>query len=465
MSPGAGDARRTRTRHGAIAFFVAALLAPADAAVADMRFTYDPARDALVRTWLAVNGGALVETYRQLHAHPELSFAEHATATRVARVLRETGYQTTTGVGGTGVVGVLRNGAGPTLLVRADMDALPVTEQTGLPYASRVTTTGPEGGRTGVMHACGHDVHVTTLLGLAKVLARHREAWGGTLVLIAQPAEEVGKGARRMLETHLFEQVPRPDLALALHVDAELPAGHVGAASGWATAHVDSVDITVFGRGGHGARPHRAVDPIVTASHLVTALQTIVSRRLDPQDPGVITVGAFHAGTKHNVIPDSAHLQLTVRSYTEAARRVLLDSIGQMANDVCLTFRCPKPPIVRLGDEHTPAAYNDPGFTAAALGLFREVFGAGAVAELRGTMAGEDFGRYAQVLAVPGLQFRLGAVDASAWQRAATGGATLPILHSSGFAPDASRTIDTGVRALGNLALAILRPATAPSGK
>jgi hippurate hydrolase len=388
--------------------------------------------------------------------------AEHRTAGVAGEWLRRVGYRTTTGVGGTGVVGVLANGAGPVVLVRGDMDALPVREETGLAYASAVTATLPDGNATGVMHACGHDVHVTALLATSALLAELRAGWRGTVVVVAQPAEELGRGADLMIRDGLFTRFPKPAACIALHVAADLPAGAIGVTPGIHVANVDSVDVTIYGRGGHGARPQETVDPIVTAAHLVTALQTLVSRRVDPLEPAVVTVGAIHGGTKHNVIPDQVTLQVTVRSFTDGVRRTLLDGIAQMARDVCATFRCPRPPSVVVKDDYTPAAYNDPALTAAAADVFRAAFGAGAVVERRPEMIGEDFGRYATAAGVPGFMFRLGSVaPATIAASARPGGAALPSLHSSRYAPDPGPTLATGVRAMTHLVLGLLAPAQA----
>lgn len=419
--------------------------------------------DAAVRRWVDASLADWLELYRHIHQHPELSLQERATAARVARALERAGYRVHTGIGGHGVAAVLHNGSGPTLLVRGDMDALPIAEQTGLPYASRAHAKDPKGaGRVPVMHACGHDVHVTNLLATAAFLAKHRALWSGTLVVVAQPAEELGEGASSMLSDRLFERVPRPDYALALHVDPGLPAGQIGVVSGWAMANADSVDVTLHGRGGHGSRPHETVDPIVAAAHYVTALQTLVSRRNDPQDPAVVTVGSIHAGTKHNVIPDAVQLQLTVRSYSGATRERLLAGVEQLARDVCVAFGCSKPPDVRIKQNYTPAVYNDPKLAAAALRVFAAVLGDAAIGSLQPSMGAEDFGRYGKTLGVPSLLFRLGATPVPVYEASRKPGAAPPPgLHSSAFAPDAQLALRTGVRASVSLALALLPRAPA----
>ena len=434
----------------------APVVAPGDAG-ARVRVAYRSDLDPAVLAAVDRELPAWVRRYQGLHAEPELSLAEQRTAALVAGELERAGYRVTRGVGGTGVVGVLANGPGPVVLVRGDMDALPVQEETGLPYASTVTATLPDGSTTRVMHACGHDVHTTTLLATSALLAELRGQWRGTVIALAQPAEELGRGADLMIRDGLFTRFPKPDACVALHVAADLAAGEIGVTPGFFFANVDSVDITIFGRGGHGARPHETVDPIVTAAHLVTVLQTLVSRRVDPVEPAVVTVGSIHGGTKHNVTPDQVTLQLTVRSFTEDVRRTLLDGIKQMTTDVCATFRCPRPPLVAVKDERTPAAYNDPALTADATALFRSAFGAAAVVDRPPEMIGEDFGRYAPAAGVPAFMFRLGSVTPAALAASRRpGAAPLPGLHSSRYAPMPAPTIATGVRAMTHLVLGLL---------
>jgi amidohydrolase len=400
----------------------------------------------------------LLGLYQNLHSHPELSLQEEQTARTLAGLLREAGWMVTEKVGGHGVVALLKNGPAPTVLVRADIDALPVTEGTGLPYASKVTVTLPDGTRTGVMHACGHDVHGTVLIGTARTLIRLKERWKETVVLILEPAEEIGKGALMMIEAGLFEKFPRPDCCIALHVDGELPAGQIGHTSGCCNANVDSVNITIHGKGGHGAAPHKTVDPIVTAAYVITALQTIVSRRLDPIEDGVVTVGSIHGGTKHNIIPDQVTMQLTVRSYTDEVRKLLLRSIEQITVDTCKMMECTKPPdvVVNTRDVNTPAAYNDPALTAAAVKIFEGLVGRDNVVQRPPTMGGEDFGRYARTLKVPGFMFRIGSVNPEAYAAVGQAVRLLPALHSSLYAPEAEPTICLGVRALSALTLSLL---------
>jgi hippurate hydrolase len=400
----------------------------------------------------------LAALYKDVHSHPELSLQEQNTAAQLAGRFRSAGYTVTENVGGHGLVAILANGPGPTVLVRADMDALPVTEITDLPYASKVVVTHPDGTQTGVMHACGHDVHVACLAGFARIVSDIKSEWSGTLVLIAQPAEEIGLGAMAMIKDGLFDQFPKPDYCIALHVDAQLPAGSIGYTAGWCNANVDSVDITIHGKGGHGAAPHLTVDPIVTAAHLITTLQTIVSRRIDPVEDGVVTVGSIHGGTKHNIIADEVKLQLTVRSYKDEVRKTMLDSITQITQDVCKTMGCPQPPEVVINgrDLYTPAAYNDPKLVAKGIEVIGDLIGRDQIYELPQTMGGEDFGRYAKTLNVPGFMFRLGSISRQKIDAFAKAGNPLPGLHSARFAPDPEPTIRTGVRAMTVLALSLL---------
>ena len=298
--------------------------------------------------------------YVDLHQNPELSLHEEKTAAKLAERLRALGFEVTTGVGETGVVGVLKNGKGPTVLVRTDLDALPVEEKTGRALREQGDGDRRPGATVGVMHACGHDMHMTSWVGTATLLSRSKDRWRGTLVFVGQPAEEKGGGARRMLEDGLFKRFPKPDFALALHGDASMPAGKVGTVPGFALANVDSVDVTILGKGGHGAYPHTTVDPIVIAARIVLDLQTIVSRENNPLDPAVVTVGSIHGGTKHNIIPDEVKLQLTVRTYKDDVRKRLLAAIERIAKAEAAAAGAPKAPEVKVS-EGTPATFNDPG--------------------------------------------------------------------------------------------------------
>jgi len=321
-----------------------------------------PAQADELRDAVAEDMPGLVELYRDLHANPELSFQEFETAKKLAARARALGFAVTEGVGRTGVVAVMRNGEGPTVMLRADMDGLPVIEQTGLPFASKRKGVPASGIETGIMHACGHDTHMAAWVGAAQLLAERRDEWSGTLVMILQPAEEIGEGAKAMLDDGLYTRFPKPDYVLAFHDAAQAPAGFIGYSKGFALANVDSVDIVVPGVGGHGAYPHTTKDPIVIASHIVTRLQTLVSRELDPQEPAVVTVGSFQAGAKHNIIPDEARLQITVRSYADKTRQHLLDGIARIARGEALAAGMPedKLPRVTVSDPYTPCHLQHP---------------------------------------------------------------------------------------------------------
>lgn len=407
---------------------------------------------------VAIEIPALLATYEHLHQNPELSYHEEQTAALLAGKLRDLGFAVTERVGDYGVpertsygfVAVLENGAGPTVMVRTDLDALPVEERTGLPYASRVRVE-TETGEVGVMHACGHDLHMTSFLGAATLLARGRDGWAGTLVMIGQPAEERGAGARAMLDDGLYTRFPKPDSVIALHTSAALPAGTVGHRAGYALASVDSVDVTIRGAGGHGAYPHTTRDPVVLAAELVMALQTIVSREVSPLDPAVVTVGALNAGTKHNIIPDEAHLQITVRSYKPEVRRLILAAIERIARGVAIAGGVPddRMPIVRFAEEEaTPATFNDPELTARVVAAAAAALGAERLVEVDPVMGGEDFSRYGLDTGVPIAMLWLGSVDPERWRSAEEGGPALPSLHSSEFAPLPEPTLRTGVTVL-----------------
>jgi amidohydrolase len=397
----------------------------------------------------------LEKLYLDLHQSPELSFHEEKTAAKMAERLRALGFEVTTGVGKTGVVGILRNGKGPTVMLRTDLDALPVEEQTGLPYASKVTAKDDAGATVHVMHACGHDIHMTSWVGAATLLSRAKDHWRGTLMMVGQPAEEKGGGAEKMLADGLFTKFPKPDFAFAIHDSAQAPAGTVQAISGFALANVDSVDITIYGRGGHGAYPHTTIDPVVIAARTVLALQTIVGRENNPLDPAVVTVGSIHGGTKHNIIPDEVKLQLTVRSYKEDVRKHLLASIERIAKAEAAAAGAPKPPDVVVLDDRTPATYNDPAVTKRVTDALARGLGASRVSEAQPVMGGEDFSEYGRA-GVPATLVWVGAVEPKKFESAKSSGATLPSLHSSGFAPDREPTIRTGVTTVTLAALELL---------
>ena len=384
--------------------------------------------------------------YEDLHAHPELSFQETATAEKMAERLKGMGFEVTTGVGKTGVVGILKNGAGPTVMLRTELDALPVEEKTGLPYASKVTAKNAAGDTVSVMHACGHDVHMTAWIGAAMTLAQDRKSWHGTLMMVAQPAEEVGGGASGMIADGLFTRFPKPDVALAIHDNDSLPSGTVGIKGGPLLASADSVDIVVYGKGGHGARPHKTIDPIVIAARIILSLQTIVSRENDPFDPAVITVGSIHGGTKHNIIPDDVRMQLTVRAYKPEVRDRLLKGIERVAKAECEAANTPRPPDVTLSD-HSPVTVNDAALAARVTAALERGLGDARVTEAIPIMGAEDFSQYADA-GVPILMMWVGAVNPDTLAKAQKDGTVLPGLHSSLFAPDAQPTIMTGVDAL-----------------
>lgn len=390
----------------------------------------------------------LESLYLHLHQHPELSFYEKNTSRRMAEELRQLGFEVTENVGGYGVVAVLQNGKGPTVLVRADMDALPVAEETGKPYASKVTTTDESGRTVGVMHACGHDVHMTAWVGAARALAALKQQWKGTLVFIAQPAEERSGGAKAMLAGGLYEKFPLPDYALAIHVSASLPAGAVGICSGYTMANVDMVDITVYGRGGHGAAPHTTIDPVVLAARLILDFQTIVSREINPTEPAVLTVGAIHGGNKGNVIPNEVKMELTLRSYADEVRNAMIEKIQRICRGVAASAGLPENmyPKVEVRNESTPSLYNDPALAERIGRLFKTVLGEQRVHQVSQVMTGEDFGQYGRTAhKVPILLYWLGAVDPALLAAAERGEAPYPSLHNSRFAPLPEPTIKAGV--------------------
>ena len=421
-----------------------------------------PAREQ-VRSRLQQEYPSLFELYKHLHAHPELSLGERQSAARIADELRKAGFEVATGIGKHGVVGVLRHGSGPTVLVRADMDALPVKEQTGLPYASTVTARDSQDNEVPVMHACGHDFHMTCLVGTARLLAQLRDLWQGTLVVIAQPAEETGGGACAMLADGLFQRFPRPDFCLAIHDDAQLAAGSVGWTSGYAGANVDSVDIIVHGLGGHGAYPQKTKDPVVLAAGIILDLQTIVSREVRPGDPAVVTVGSVHGGTKRNIIPDEVVLQLTVRSYAEDVRRQVLDAIKRIARGQAIAAGIPEDrlPEVKVYDDSTPSLYNDPALTERLAAGLKGWLGATNVIQKPPSMGGEDFSEYGRVEPrIPICMFDVGGVSPEALSESKRTGKAMPSLHSPYWAPVPEPSIKTGVTTLTASVLELMaRPA------
>mgnify|MGYP001369189010 CR=1 FL=1 len=403
----------------------------------------------------------LLEFYRDLHTHPELSFKESRTAAKLAGEMRRLGFEVTEQFGGsTAIVAVYKNGTGPTLLVRTDMDGLPVIEETDLPYASKQMTTDNSGKTVGVMHACGHDVHMSVWLGTARMLLQMKQQWKGTLVFIGQPAEEISGGAKQMLGSGLFEKFPRPDYALGLHVNATLASNQIGICRGYAMANVDMVDITVYGKGGHGAYPHNTTDPVVLAAKLVLDLQTIVSREINPLESAVLTVGAINGGAIGNVIPNEVVLKLTLRSYTDEVRQALLDKIAQRCKGLGLAAGLPEDlyPKVTLRDESTPALYNTPELTDRLRPVIEQQLGAGSTVDVPPSMVGEDFGRYGRVEPkIPSLMIWLGTIEPTRAAAAAKGDIALPALHSSKYAPSPEAAITTGVRAMTAAALDLLK--------
>jgi amidohydrolase len=413
--------------------------------------TQEPAQD--IQRRVAADYSNLEALYKHIHSHPELSLQEVQTSARLATEMRSIGFEVTEKVGGNGLVCLLKNGAGPTVLVRTDLDALPVEEKTGLPYASTVRAKDREGKDVGVMHACGHDMHMTCWIGTARVLAGMKDRWQGTLMFIGQPAEEIGSGARTMLADGLFNRFPKPDFGLALHCSNSAQIGTIAFTEGPALANVDSVDITVRGRGGHGAYPHATVDPIVLAARIILDLQTLVSRERDPLDPAVVTVGSIHGGTKHNVIPNEVKLQLTVRSYKDSVRKELLDGIERISKAAAVGARAPEPIVKVDENEHTPATINESVLTRKTVAKLREALGSDKVAAIPPTMGGEDFGRFGRE-GVPIFLFFLGTQSPERLEEARKpGGRPLPSLHSDLFYPIPEPTIKTGIL---SMSLAVL---------
>ena len=395
----------------------------------------------------------LLELYKELHSNPELSYQEYETSKKLASVLENIGYQVTRNVGGNGIVALLENGDGNTVMFRADMDGLPVEEKTGASYASKKRVKNLDGEEVFTMHACGHDVHMTVLIGVAEYLYKIKDTWQGKLLLVLEPAEEVSGGARNMIKDGLFTKFPRPDFNLAFHVSASLPAGKVGYLPGWAMANVDSVDITVKGLGGHGAYPHTTKDPIVIAANIVTQLQTIVSRQIAPTDPAVVTVGSIHGGTKHNVIPNEVKLQLTLRSYTDEVRNQTLSSIERIVRGSAISAGLTEEyfPVIEIKDEYTPAVFNNPSLVEKVQRSFVNTLGDDKVIEVSPVMGGEDFGMFGRVEPIiPTALFWLGAVNNEVYEKAKRDDLTLPSLHSDLFLPDADPAINTGVEAMSN---------------
>ncbi|GAC1451875.1 MAG: M20 family metallopeptidase [Isosphaeraceae bacterium] len=395
--------------------------------------------------WFQENNESLVDLYKHLHSHPELSFREEQTARTIAEELKKAGAEVTTGIGKLGLVGVLKNGEGPTILVRSDLDALPVHEETGLAYASTQVVKDVEGKPLSVMHACGHDIHMACLVGTARWLNARREHWRGTVLLVGQPAEEAVGGARAMLADGLYERFPRPDAALALHVTHDQPTGIVAYTSGPALAGATSVNVTIRGKGGHGAAPHTTVDPIFLAALVVIDLQSIHSREIDPLQPSVITVGSIHGGTRPNIIPNEVRLELTLRAFREDVRDQLVEGIQRRINGLAQAHRAPAPAFTIT--ESTPPTVNTPALVTQVVPALNRELGSDHVKVVEPVMGAEDFGLFGQG-GVPTFMFRVGSVSPARFEQARKKGEALPSLHSSTFAPEPSETIRTGVRAM-----------------
>ncbi|HJZ79680.1 MAG TPA: amidohydrolase [Pyrinomonadaceae bacterium] len=420
--------------------------------------------DALIDREIA----QLVSTYKMLHQAPELSHYEEKTSAFFAAQLRSFGYTVTEHIGrydrpqfsGYGVVAVFRNGDGPTVLVRTDLDALPVEEKNDVPYASKARTKNESGQEVSIMHACGHDVHITNMLGTAKILAALKDRWHGTLVIIGQPAEETVDGARAMLADGLYSRFPKPDFTLGLHDSADLEAGKVAYTPGYAMASSTSVDVIIRGLGGHGSKPESSKDPVVIASQVVLALQTIVSRENSPLDPAVVTVGSIHGGTKRNIIPDEVVLQLTIRTYKEEVRQHIISSIERIAKGAAMAAGVPedRAPIVKvIESENAPSLYNDPQLTERIAAVIGKAIGTDNVIKTPPIMASEDFGTFSLDHQIPSCFFWLGAIEPSRVEASRKSGKPLPSLHSSLFQPLPEPTLRTGVKALTSAVLELMK--------
>src|SRR5437870_7215191 len=412
---------------------------------------------------------SLLAIYKDIHSHPELSTREEKTSALVAKELRATGCEVTENFGKYdnpdlkcyGVIGIMKNGTGPTVLVRTDMDALPVEEDTGTPYASKVTTKGDDGREVHVMHACGHDAHMSAFIGTARALQQMRGEWSGTIVFIGQPAEETVGGARALLKAGLYNRFGKPDFALGFHDKADLQTGHIGVTPGYTYANVDSVDVTVRGIGGHGAYPHKTKDPIVLSAEIINGWQTIVSRENNPLDPIVVTVGSIHGGTKHNIISDEVKMQLTVRTYKSEVRDRVLKAIDEIAKGIASAGGVPadRAPIVNVRkDEFTPATYNNPDLTKRLVGIWKNALGADNVEIADPTMGGEDFSEYSLPdHSIPAVDFHIGAVDPEKIAQFKREGKELPSLHSSKFAPVPEPTIRVGIIGMTSAVLELMK--------
>ena len=423
--------------------------------------TPEPIADAELPSLLAI--------YKHIHSHPELSTREERTSAIIAKELRAAGCEVTERFGKYddpklkcyGVVGIMKNGDGPLVLMRTDLDALPVQEETGLPYASSVVTKDDNGRDVHVMHACGHDAHMATFVGTARALHRLKNQWHGTVMFIGQPAEETVGGARAMLKAGLYEKFGRPDFALGYHDNAELATGKIGICEGYANANVDSVNITVRGVGGHGAYPHKTKDPIVLSAEIINALQTIVSRENNPIDPAVVTVGAINGGTKHNIIPDEVKMLLTVRTYKSEVRDRVLAAIDRVVKGCAMAAGIPpeRAPIVEhLKDEFSPAVYNNPELMRRLVAVWKKQLGDGNVVKMDPTMGAEDFSEFSLPdHSIPAVDFWIGAVDPAKIAEYKKEGKQLPSLHSSKFAPVPEPTIRVGMIGMTSAVLELMK--------
>lgn len=412
---------------------------------------------------------ALLTIYKDLHTHPELSTHEERSAGIVAKELKAAGCEVTENVGKYekpdlkcfGVIGVMKNGDGPVVSIRTDLDALPVKEETGVPYASTVMTKNDAGQDVGVMHACGHDIHMSTFIGTARALGKMKDRWHGTIIFMGQPAEETVGGARALLKDGLYTRWPKPNYVLGLHDDAEIAAGQIGVTEGYCYANVDSVDVSVKGIGGHGAYPHKTKDPVVLAAEIVNAWQTIASRETNPHDDVVVTVGSIHGGTKHNIISDEVKMQLTVRTYKKEVRDAVLAAIARIAKGCALAAGLPNdklPDVHVREDEFTPATYNNPELTRRSSAAIKAAVGEANVITKDPTMGGEDFAEYSLPdHSIPAFMFSVGAVDPAKAAEAKKTGASLPSLHSSKFAPVPEPTIRTGLVAMTSAVLDLMK--------
>src|SRR5215213_4435393 len=442
-------------KHNRVLLVVVALLA---STINAQQLSLDAMIDRDIASWLS--------TYRNLHTAPELSHREEKTSAFVASELRKLGFTVTERIGkyqnaqwsGYGVVAVMKNGAGPTVLVRTELDALPVDEKTGLPYASKVRTKNDAGVEVAVMHACGHDIHMTSLLGTAKLLSELKSQWQGTLILLGQPSEEAGDGARALLRDNLYTRIPQPDFAIAIHDKADLETGKIGYTPGYAMASATSIDIKIRGIGGHGSAPETTKDPVVVAAQFVLALQTIVSRENSPLDPAVVTVGSIHGGTRYNIIPDEVNLQLTVRTYKEEVRKRVLASIERIVKGVAATAGIPedRAPEVKIS-EGTGSTYNDPKLIERLVVAFKHALGDENVVQMPPMMASEDFGYFSLDHAIPATIFWLGASDPAKVKASRESGIALPGLHSALFAPVPEPTLRTGVKATTSAVLELMK--------